>query len=638
MHISSKIYTFGLLICLLLAPLATSLDIPNLIYSSQPGKISITYQGSQPFTVGPLTLSFNLDQAAGIPSSWGTPYLSWTLVSKSAQVYQFTNGVSLDNGALSPGQVISFEYSPNPWSSVAAATQVKLTTVTFVPVEAQIQASVDESLSYQKTITIVNTSPNTLDMAGAILQFNYVGSSFSSAWGTPYVAWTIQKVTGSNLVQLTASSASYMPKIASQQKLTIVFSGAGVVNNIKLFTLQAQIGDPPVNNNNSTENNNTSTNNNTNTNNTTNNNNNTTSNNNNTNSNNSTNNSTSNNTNSNNSTSNNTTTNNNSTTNNTNTNNNSTTNTTSNISGKKYVGYFQTWSEIWASQGKTMTLANLPSYVNVVNLAFVFPDCSYTAGSFDLSRTGLQFSSDSSVVKDAIATLKTRNPNTKVLIAVGGATYTNWAQLNPTAIANLVKDFGLDGVDIDYEPYQTGCSVVSGKISCLSDSEFQDITRKLRAALPRPYLISIAAFSVGAFGEGAFANSQPASSYTGMSINLLRSQYGASIDFINVMSYDASPVFSPTEAYNAYKSYFSGPVMIGVEVPPEAWGGHVLSMTELSSFTSFVNQNNGGGMMIWSLQKKPNGAASNSNPSANMISQAICVSLNLGNCDQSLGL
>ena len=79
-------------------------------------------------------------------------------------------------------------------------------------------------------------------------------------------------------------------------------------------------------------------------------------------------------------------------------------------------------------------------------------------------------------------------------------------------------------------------------------------------------------------------------------------------------------------------------VMIGVEVPPETWGGHVFSRSELSSFTSFVNQNNGGDMMIWSLQKKPDSAASNSNPSANMVSQAICVSLNLGNCSQSLGL
>ena len=63
----------------------------------------------------------------------------------------------------------------------------------------------------------------------------------------------------------------------------------------------------------------------------------------------------------------------------------------------------------------------------------------------------MQFSSNADVVKGAIATLKQRNPATKVLIAVGGATYTNWAGMNTAAIKRFVDDFGLDGVDIDYE-------------------------------------------------------------------------------------------------------------------------------------------------------------------------------------------
>lgn len=39
----------------------------------------------------------------------------------------------------------------------------------------------------------------------------------------------------------------------------------------------------------------------------------------------------------------------------------------------------------------------------------------------------------------------------QVLVAVGGATYTNWARMNTGAIAKFVQEFGLDGVDIDYE-------------------------------------------------------------------------------------------------------------------------------------------------------------------------------------------
>ena len=48
--------------------------------------------------------------------------------------------------------------------------------------------------------------------------------------------------------------------------------------------------------------------------------------------------------------------------------------------------------------------------------------------------------------KDAIAYLKSKNPGTKVLVAVGGATYENFAALNTKAIADVVKDFGFDGV------------------------------------------------------------------------------------------------------------------------------------------------------------------------------------------------
>ncbi|MDF5729631.1 MAG: hypothetical protein PUP92_16895 [Rhizonema sp. PD38] len=44
-------------------------------------------------------------------------------------------------------------------------------------------------------------------------------------------------------------------------------------------------------------------------------------------------------------------------------------------------------------------------------------------------------------------------------MAVGEATYQNFATLNTKAIADLVRDFGFDGVYIDYEPFNNGqCS------------------------------------------------------------------------------------------------------------------------------------------------------------------------------------
>ena len=83
------------------------------------------------------------------------------------------------------------------------------------------------------------------------------------------------------------------------------------------------------------------------------------------------------------------------------------------------------------------------------------PDTTYTGG-ITFAGTGIQFSSDPSVVQGAIALLKKRNPATKVLVAVGGATYTAWDNLNANAVAAFVKAFGLDGVDIDYEPSDAG--------------------------------------------------------------------------------------------------------------------------------------------------------------------------------------
>ena len=64
-----------------------------------------------------------------------------------------------------------------------------------------------------------------------------------------------------------------------------------------------------------------------------------------------------------------------------------------------------------------------------------------------------------------ITSAKAPRNRTKVLVAVGGATYQNFAALNTKAIAHVVKDFGFDGVDIDYEPFNNGqCSSSNGRL------------------------------------------------------------------------------------------------------------------------------------------------------------------------------
>lgn len=303
---------------------------------------------------------------------------------------------------------------------------------------------------------------------------------------------------------------------------------------------------------------------------------------------------------------------------------------------KTFVVYFQSWSEKWSDDPTKLQLANIAPYVNMVIVSFMKPDATYE-GNTKLAGTGLDFSADGVVVKDAIAYLKSKNPDTKVLVAVGGATYQNFTALNTQAIADVVRDFGFDGVDIDYEPFNNGqCSSSNGQITCTTDAEYRRIVNEIRQALPVPYLVTVAAWSVGAYGEGQWVDAKPQAALTGLSLNLLRSPEASYIDQLNVMSYDASPEYDPKSALAAYQNYFKGKIVMGVEVPPEAWGGHVYTIPEVRNLTQAVIDSNAAGMMLWSLHKQPNETPSDTNPNPQMMAQAICEILSLGDCQQPL--
>ena len=65
---------------------------------------------------------------------------------------------------------------------------------------------------------------------------------------------------------------------------------------------------------------------------------------------------------------------------------------------------------------------------------------TYKKGSvLSVDNSGLQFSWDSAVVRDAIILLKATQPTTRVMLAVGGASYQNWGGLNAKAIKDLVR-------------------------------------------------------------------------------------------------------------------------------------------------------------------------------------------------------
>jgi chitinase len=114
---------------------------------------------------------------------------------------------------------------------------------------------------------------------------------------------------------------------------------------------------------------------------------------------------------------------------------------------------------------------------------------------------------------------------------------------------------------------------------------------------------------------------------------MAKSAAGQSLDLINIMAYDAGNKaingFDPLESFNSQRAAFpSAAVALGVEVPPEAWGGNVVTLAQVKEYAQYVKANGGRGMMIWSLQKK-------GTPTAAAISNTVCTTLGMGNCTQT---
>ncbi len=316
----------------------------------------------------------------------------------------------------------------------------------------------------------------------------------------------------------------------------------------------------------------------------------------------------------------------------------------------KIVGYYETWLATSTWTPDTYSLANIPAYVTSIPLAFARPDATYSSGSFN--GTGLDFTPAFSLVKSAVAIAQAKGQ--KITLSVGGATYQNFASLNVPALIALVKDLGLDGINLDFEPANGSCSNLNtAQLSCPSDTQLIAIISQLRAGLDtiRPNMtLSAAVWSIGAYGTVNYPTTKygPVGSNSGLWINPLK-QVGSKLTELYLMSYDAgtytptgtvcpsgtAACYDPSAALLAYKSIFNGPIYQGIEVPPEAWGGNILSPAKAVTLASTAGNAGGAGIMIWALEVQGNGYTANS------FLSAICSLYNPNNgslCSQLVPL
>lgn len=241
------------------------------------------------------------------------------------------------------------------------------------------------------------------------------------------------------------------------------------------------------------------------------------------------------------------------------------------------VGYYPSW--LAASTQSLSATSNV--YTHVV-VAFAKPDFSWNGQ--DWRGTGLQFETSIDDLRRQIAMLHKRG--IRVLLAVGGAKYLDWAPLAAeagkpgpitTALSKFVAALGFDGLDVDYETEGAAPAQIA---------EYRAAIGALRQAAGGDKLLTLAAWSTGADctkdtgsapcgGQFSFWEERAGRErLVFRDANVLRK-----IDMISVMSYDAGTEnFDPVRAFALYRALVPAaiPLNIGLEIAPEGWGSAAL--------------------------------------------------------------
>jgi hypothetical protein len=273
--------------------------------------------------------------------------------------------------------------------------------------------------------------------------------------------------------------------------------------------------------------------------------------------------------------------------------------------------YYDTWACKWTDDPNAMNLAKMPKDVTSVILAFANPKGSYKKGSFTFANTGLEFSSSFTTVKGAIQIL--RNRGVKVLLGVGGSlyqynTFVPYAQFKD--MKDLVDDLGCEGIDIDWEP-SNGIEI---------DWHFSEIIQACKD-------VGIKYLTAACTGSGVYTPNGNGDGYKGMNIKGIVAK-GHLLDAIHIMAYDAGDItsFDPLASYTSYRMYYKGPLLLGFELGPQAWGGYITNLDDIKKACNWVQKDRlagyQGGIFIWCFHKVSTGS-----PDLNMTittARSIC--------------
>ena len=123
------------------------------------------------------------------------------------------------------------------------------------------------------------------------------------------------------------------------------------------------------------------------------------------------------------------------------------------------------WPEVYCDLG------NVAAYIDNIFLSFASPTNTYDASNANC--LGTQFPTPNPAdLKLSLSKLKQKNPNAKVFLSVGGATFPFPSKMPADKIQGIFKyvdQYDLDGIDLDYEN-SPGCYLSGNVPVCSTDT------------------------------------------------------------------------------------------------------------------------------------------------------------------------